>query len=61
MRLVHYGITLTESSHVFASAHGLEAHERHLHARQGADGVPRRVSDVKTIGVATHKNEDKGV
>lgn len=51
----------TEGAHVFASEHGLETNEGHLHTGKSADGIPRGVSDVKTVGVTTHDDEDQCV
>ena len=46
---------------MFARAHRLESNERHLHASERNDGIPRRVSDVKTARVAAHDDEREGV
>ena len=46
---------------MLARAHRLESDERHLHASKRTDGIPCRVSDVKTARVATHDDEREGV
>lgn len=55
------GVRLTEGGHMLAGPDGLETNERDLHTGQRTDGVPRRISHVKSAGEPTHENQDQGV
>ena len=46
---------------MFARAHWLEADERHLHAGQGTDRVPRRVRHIQTAAETAHEDQGQGV
>lgn len=46
---------------MFASPYGLKTNERNLHTSQCTDGVPRRISHVKSTGEPTHENQDQSV
>lgn len=54
-------VMLTKGSHMFAGPDRLEANERHLHAGQRSDGIPRRISHIETAGETTHKDQDQSV
>lgn len=52
---------LTKGGHMFAGLDGLKTNERDLHTRERTDGVPRRVSHVKSTGEPAHDDQDEGV
>ena len=42
---------------MFTGADGLESNKWDLHTCEGTDGVPRGVSDIKTVGKPAHQDE----
>ena len=46
---------------MLASSDGLETNEGDLHTSKCTNGIPRRVSHVKSAGEPTHEDQDQSV
>ena len=46
---------LTKGGHMLAGSDGLETNKGNLHTGKCANGIPRRVRDVKPAGESTHE------
>ena len=52
---------LTQRGHVFTASNWEEADKGDLHARQSANGIPSRVTNVQPWAVPSHTYENKGM